>query len=131
MTPMLVVLPAIGSTDLRFALDSVPAVYGLAEEPYIVLTANAFALMGLRRMYFLIGGLLKRLVHLTYGLAIILGFIGVKLVLHALHALHAAGVPVPETGIPFSLAFIFLVLVVTAFTSLRASKKEARADGRP
>jgi tellurite resistance protein TerC len=128
MTPMLVVLPAIGSTDLRFALGSVPAVYGLAEEPYIVLTANAFALMGLRRMYFLIGGLLKRLVHLTYGLAIILGFIGVKLVLHALHA---SGVPVPETGIPFSLAFIFLVLAVTAFTSLRASKKEARADGRP
>lgn len=118
MTPMLMVMPAIGSTDLRFALGSVPAVYGLAEEPYIILTANAFALMGLRRLYFLIGSLLKRLVHLTYGLAIILGFIGVKLVLHALHA---AGVPVPETGIPFSLAF----------TSLRASKKEAQADGRP
>ena len=128
MTPMLVVMLAIGSTDLLFALDSIPASYGLTEEPYIVFTANAFALMGLRQLYFLIGGLLKRLVHLTYGLAIILGFIGVKL---ALHALHESGVPVPEIGIPFSLAFIFLVLVVTAFTSLRASKKEARADGRP
>ncbi|MCX5008654.1 TerC family protein [Streptomyces sp. NBC_00638] len=128
MTPMLVVMLAIGSTDLLFALDSIPAIYGLTEEPYIVFTANAFALMGLRQLYFLIGGLLKRLVHLTYGLAIILGFIGVKLVLHALHE---SGVPVPEIGIPFSLAFIFLVLAVTTFTSLRASKKEARADGMP
>jgi tellurite resistance protein TerC len=84
--------------------------------------------MGLCRLYFLIGGLLKRLVRLTYGLAIILGFIGVKLVLHALHE---SGVPVPEAGIPFSFAFIFLVLAVTTFTSLRASKKEVRADGRP
>ncbi|MFE1290249.1 TerC family protein [Streptomyces sp. NPDC058751] len=126
MTPMLVVMLAIGSTDLLFALDSIPAIYGLTDEPYIVFTANAFALMGLRQLYFLIGGLLKRLVHLTYGLSVILGFIGVKLVLHALHE---SGAHVPQIGIPFSLAFIFLVLAVTTFTSLRATKKEARADG--
>ena len=84
-TPMLVVMVAIGSTDVLFALDSIPAIYGLTEEPYIVFTANAFALLGLRQLYFLIGGLLERLVYLSQGLAIILGFIGVKLVLHALH----------------------------------------------
>ncbi|MFI9834101.1 TerC family protein [Streptomyces sp. NPDC051913] len=121
MTPMLVVMLAIGSTDLLFALDSIPAIYGLTEEPYIVFTANAFALMGLRQLYFLIGGLLKRLVHLSYGLSIILGFIGVKLLLHALHE---SGVHVPEISIPFSLGFIVLVLAVTTFTSLRASKKQ-------
>ncbi|WP_105972500.1 TerC family protein [Streptomyces geranii] len=121
MTPMLVVMLAIGSTDVLFALDSIPAIYGLTEDPYIVFTANAFALMGLRQLYFLIGGLLKRLVHLSYGLSIILGFIGVKLVLHALHE---SGVHVPEIGIPFSLGFIVLVLAVTTFTSLRASSKQ-------
>ncbi|GAA2251794.1 tellurium resistance protein TerC [Streptomyces ruber] len=123
MTPMLVVMLAIGSTDVLFALDSIPAIYGLTQDPYIVFTANAFALMGLRQLYFLIGGLLKRLVHLSYGLSIILGFIGVKLVLHALHE---SGVHVPEIGIPFSLGFIVLVLAVTTVTSLRASKKQAR-----
>jgi tellurite resistance protein TerC len=128
MTPMLVVMLAIGSTDLLFALDSIPAIYGLTEEPYIVFAANAFALMGLRQLYFLIGGLLKRLVHLSYGLSIILGFIGVKLLLHALHE---SGVHVPEIGIPFSLGFIVLVLAVTTFTSLRASRKqEPRAEER-
>ncbi|MDQ1034552.1 tellurite resistance protein TerC [Streptomyces sp. V3I8] len=121
MTPMLVVMLAIGSTDVLFALDSIPAIYGLTEEPYIVFTANAFALMGLRQLYFLIGGLLERLVHLSYGLSVILGFIGVKLVLHALHE---SGVHVPEIGIPFSLGFIVLVLAVTTFTSLRASKRQ-------
>ncbi|KKD09171.1 TerC family protein [Streptomyces sp. WM6386] len=121
MTPMLVVMLAIGSTDVLFALDSIPAIYGLTEDPYIVFTANAFALMGLRQLYFLIGGLLKRLVHLSYGLSIILGFIGVKLVLHALHE---SGVHVPEISIPFSLGFIVLVLAVTTFTSLRASRKQ-------
>ncbi|CAM5695381.1 hypothetical protein STENM36S_07935 [Streptomyces tendae] len=75
---------AIGFTDILFALDSIPAIYGLTQDPYIVFTANAFALMGLRQLYFLIGGLLKKLVHLSYGLSVILGFIGVKLVLHAL-----------------------------------------------
>ncbi|MFF6987787.1 TerC/Alx family metal homeostasis membrane protein [Streptomyces sp. NPDC010273] len=119
MTPMLVVMLAIGSTDVLFALDSIPAIYGLTQDPYIVFTANAFALMGLRQLYFLIGGLLKKLVHLSYGLSIILGFIGVKLVLHALHE---SGVHVPEISIPFSLGFIVLVLVVTTFTSLRATR---------
>ncbi|KFG71868.1 TerC family protein [Streptomyces mutabilis] len=121
MTPMLVVMLAIGSTDVLFALDSIPAIYGLTQDPYIVFTANAFALMGLRQLYFLIGGLLKRLVHLSYGLSIILGFIGVKLVLHALHE---SGVHVPEISIPFSLGFIVLVLAVTTVTSLVAARKQ-------
>jgi tellurite resistance protein TerC len=125
MTPMLVVMLAIGSTDVLFALDSIPAIYGLTQDPYIVFTANAFALMGLRQLYFLIGGLLRRLVHLSYGLSIILGFIGVKLVLHALHE---SGVHVPEIGIPFSLGFIVLVLAVTTVTSLRASRKQEAAE---
>ena len=85
VTPMLIVMLAIGTTDLLFALDSIPAIFGLTQEPYLVFTANAFALMGLRQLYFLLGGLLSKLVYLSYGLSIILGFIGVKLVLHALH----------------------------------------------
>jgi tellurite resistance protein TerC len=125
MTPMMVVMLAIGSTDVLFALDSIPAIYGLTQDPYIVFTANAFALMGLRQLYFLIGGLLKKLVHLSYGLSIILGFIGVKLVLHALHE---SGVHVPEISIPFSLGFIVLVLAVTTVTSLWASKKQEEAE---
>src|SRR4029078_8279853 len=75
----------LGTTDLLFALDSIPAIYGLTNEPYLVLTANIFALMGLRQLYFLIGGLLERLIYLSYGLAFLLGFIGVKLVFHAMH----------------------------------------------
>jgi tellurite resistance protein TerC len=125
MTPMLVVMLAIGSTDVLFALDSIPAIYGLTQDPYIVFTANAFALMGLRQLYFLIGGLLKKLVHLSYGLSIILGFIGVKLVLHALHE---SGVHVPEISIPFSLGFIVLVLAITTLTSLRAAKKQGETE---
>ncbi len=122
ITPMLVVILAIGTTDVLFAMDSIPAIFGLTQDPYIVFTANAFALMGLRQLYFLIGGLLKRLVHLSYGLSLILGFIGVKLLLHALHesGVHAA----PEIGIPFSLAFIALVLAVTTATSLFASRRD-------
>ena len=84
-TPMFIVMVAIGSTDLLFALDSIPAIYGLTQEPYIVFTANVFALMGLRQLYFLLGGLLQRLVYLTYGLSFILAFIGVKLILDAMH----------------------------------------------
>ncbi|MFE0854550.1 TerC family protein [Streptomyces mutabilis] len=125
MTPMLVVMLAIGSTDVLFALDSIPAIYGLTQDPYIVFTANAFALMGLRQLYFLIGGLLKKLVHLSYGLSIILGFIGVKLVLHALHE---SGVHVPEISIPFSLGFIVLVLAVTTVTSLVAARKQEERE---
>nr|WP_264200770.1 TerC family protein [Streptomyces sp. SID5606] len=123
MTPMLVVMLAIGFTDILFALDSIPAIYGLTQDPYIVFTANAFALMGLRQLYFLIGGLLKKLVHLSYGLSVILGFIGVKLVLHALHE---SGVHVPEIGIPFSLGFIVLVLAVTTATSLWSARRQER-----
>ena len=85
ITPMFIVIVALGTTDLLFALDSIPAIYGLTKEPYLVLTANIFALMGLRQLYFLIGGLLERLVYLSIGLAVLLGFIGVKLILHAMH----------------------------------------------
>ncbi|MFE5856068.1 TerC family protein [Streptomyces sp. NPDC056500] len=125
LTPLMVVMLAIGSTDILFALDSIPAIFGLTQDPYIVFTANAFALMGLRQLYFLIGGLLKRLVHLSYGLSVILGFIGVKLVLHALHE---NGVHVPEISIPFSLTVICGVLIVTTITSLIASKKQAERE---
>ncbi|MFF4383063.1 TerC family protein [Kitasatospora sp. NPDC001547] len=126
ITPMLIVMLAIGTTDVLFALDSIPAIFGLTQDPYIVFTANAFALMGLRQLYFLIGGLLKKLVHLSYGLSVILGFIGVKLVLHAAH--EAGAEWAPEIGIPFSLAFIVVVLAITTFTSLRASKKAEQAE---
>ncbi|OEJ96716.1 TerC family protein [Streptomyces thermolilacinus] len=126
LTPLMVVMLAIGTTDILFALDSIPAIFGLTQDPYIVFTANAFALMGLRQLYFLIGGLLKKLVHLSYGLSVILGFIGVKLVLHALHE---SGVHVPEISIPFSLAVICGVLVITTITSLIASRRQAAAEG--
>ncbi|MBY8876660.1 TerC family protein [Actinacidiphila acidipaludis] len=129
MTPMLVVMLAIGTTDVLFALDSIPAIFGLTQDPYIVFTANAFALMGLRQLYFLIGGLLKKLVHLSYGLSVILGFIGVKLVLHALHE---TGVHVPEISIPVSLGVIVGVLAVTTATSLVAARRqEAGAEHEP
>ncbi|WP_392754484.1 TerC family protein [Streptomyces sp. LN590] len=125
LTPLMVVMLAIGTTDVLFALDSIPAIFGLTQDPYIVFTANAFALMGLRQLYFLIGGLLKKLVHLSYGLSVILGFIGVKLVLHALHE---SGVHVPEISIPVSLGFICGVLVITTITSLIANKKQEAAE---
>ncbi|WP_406418400.1 TerC family protein [Streptomyces sp. NBC_00873] len=125
LTPLMVVMLAIGTTDVLFALDSIPAIFGLTQDPYIVFTANAFALMGLRQLYFLIGGLLKKLVHLSYGLSVILGFIGVKLVLHALHE---SGVHVPEISIPVSLGVICGVLVITTITSLLANKKQATAE---
>ncbi len=109
ITPMLVVIIALGSTDLLFALDSIPAIYGLTQEPYLVFTANVFALMGLRQLYFLLGGLLKKLVYLSIGLAVILGFIGVKLVFHAMHEYHLD----EKLGIPFSLEIpIWLSLTV-------------------
>ncbi|MEV0409345.1 TerC/Alx family metal homeostasis membrane protein [Streptomyces sp. NPDC050448] len=125
LTPLMVVMLAIGTTDVLFALDSIPAIFGLTQDPYIVFTANAFALMGLRQLYFLIGGLLKKLVHLSYGLSVILGFIGIKLVLHALHE---SGVHVPQISIPVSLGVICGVLVITTITSLTASKKQAAAE---
>jgi tellurite resistance protein TerC len=115
-TPMLIVIIAIGTTDLIFALDSIPAVFGLTTEAYIVFTANAFALMGLRQLYFLLGGLLDRLVYLSYGLAAVLGFIGVKLVLDALHG---NNVPFVNGGEPIGWAphipiWLSLVVIVSA-----------------
>ncbi|MFI9624133.1 TerC family protein [Streptomyces sp. NPDC052042] len=125
LTPLMVVMLAIGTTDVLFALDSIPAIFGLTQDPYIVFTANAFALMGLRQLYFLIGGLLKKLVHLSYGLSVILGFIGVKLVLHALHE---SGAHVPEISIPVSLGVICGILVITTITSLIAERRRKRAE---
>ena len=128
VTPMFIVMIAIGTTDLLFALDSIPAIFGLTDEPYIVFTANAFALMGLRQLYFLIGGLLDRLVYLSIGLAVILGFIGVKLILEAMSSVGIGWVP--HIGIEVSLVVIVVVLVVTTWLSLRKSAKDARA-GEP
>jgi tellurite resistance protein TerC len=133
VTPMLVVMLAIGTADVLFALDSIPAIFGLTEQTYLVLTANAFSLLGLRQLFFLVDGLLDRLVYLSYGLAAILGFIGVKLVLHALHANElpfvngGRQVHVPEIGTWTSLAFIVGVLAVTTVLSLRRTRHDARA----
>ena len=123
ITPMLFVIIALGSTDLLFALDSIPAIYGLTQEPYLVFTANVFALMGLRQLYFLIGGLLKRLVYLSLGLSVILAFIGVKLVLHALHEYHLADWAPFGGEIPIwlSLTVIIGTLIVTTVASLAKS----------
>lgn len=122
VTPMLVVMLAIGTTDILFALDSIPAIFGLTKEPFLVFASNAFALMGLRQLYFLLGGLLNRLIYLDTGLAVILGFIGVKLILEALHG---EGVSwAPEIGIVPSLAVIIAVLALTTWLSLRAVRKD-------
>lgn len=124
LTPMLLVMVAIGGTDILFALDSIPAIYGLTQNVFIVFTATAFSLMGLRQLYFLIDGLLDRLVYLNYGLAFILGFIGVKLILHALHENQLpfinGGDPVPvfEIEIAHSLIVIIVSLAVTVVASL-------------
>jgi tellurite resistance protein TerC len=125
VTPMLLTIVAIGFIDLVFAVDSIPAIYGLTNEAYIVFTANVFALMGLRQLYFLIGGLLERLVYLAQGLAVILAFIGVKLVFHALHVNELpfinGGQPllwVPEIPISFSLLFIGATIAVATVLSL-------------
>jgi len=124
------VMLAIGTTDVLFALDSIPAIYGLTKEPYLVLTSNIFALMGLRQLYFLIGGLLQRLIYLSYGLAFLLAFIGVKLVLHALHhnelpflnSGHHVGWA-PEIPIWLSLVVIVGTLAVTTVLSLYGSRR--------
>ncbi|MCF8569617.1 TerC family protein [Gordonia sp. HY002] len=133
ITPLLLVLIVIGFTDVLFALDSIPAIYGLTEEPYLVFTANAFALMGLRQLYFLLGGMLDKLIYLSYGLSLILAFIGVKLVLHALHE-NTLGfvnggepVAVPEISTGLSLGVIAGTLVVTTVASLVVSKRRARS----
>ncbi|HEV2058830.1 MAG TPA: TerC family protein [Solirubrobacteraceae bacterium] len=123
-TPLFLVLIAIGSTDILFALDSIPAVFGVTEVPFIVFAANAFALLGLRALYFLVSGLLDRLVYLSTGLSLILGFIGVKLVLHYLHTLDAA---FPEISTGLSLTVIIVVLAVTTVASLLKARRDPTA----
>ncbi|MFT4044232.1 MAG: TerC family protein [Gordonia sp. (in: high G+C Gram-positive bacteria)] len=136
-TPLLLVLIVIGFTDLLFALDSIPAIYGLTQQPYLVFTANAFALMGLRQLYFLLGGLLDRLIYLSYGLSFILAFIGVKLVMHALHEntlpfLNGGEhVAVPEISTPVSLLVIVVTLVVTTIASLTVSRRRDADSPEP
>ncbi|NNU26182.1 TerC/Alx family metal homeostasis membrane protein [Isoptericola sediminis] len=138
ITPMLIVMIAIGSADLLFAVDSIPAIFGLTQETYLVFAANAFSLLGLRQLYFLVDGLLDRLVFLNYGLAAILGFIGVKLVIHALHTNelpfvnggeHVAAIPEIPTAV--SLSFIVVVLAVTTVASLYKSRREERVGASP
>ncbi|HEX6230009.1 MAG TPA: TerC family protein [Solirubrobacterales bacterium] len=126
LTPLFLVLVAIGTTDILFALDSIPAVFGVTEEPYIVFAANAFALLGLRALFFLVSGLLDRLVYLSTGLSLILGFIGVKLIIAYLHKQNDA---IPEITVPVSLAVILTVLAVTTIASVIKARgdPEARA----
>jgi tellurite resistance protein TerC len=132
MTPMVLVMIAIGGTDIMFALDSIPAIFGLTQNIYIVFTATAFSLLGLRQLYFLLDDLLDRLIYLAIGLAAILGFIGVKLVLHALHENNVPfindGEPVPVTEIStgLSLSVIVGVLVITVVASLTSAKGRAQ-----
>ncbi|MCW2629667.1 TerC family protein [Mycobacterium sp.] len=141
VTPMFLVIVALGTTDLLFALDSIPAIYGLTQQPYLVFTANVFALMGLRQLYFLLADLLRRLVYLSRGLAFILAFIGVKLVLHALHENKlpfingGEHVPVPQIPTLLSLGVIIVTLLVTAVASLYKTrvndvKKDAENPGK-
>lgn len=131
LTPMLLVMVAIGATDILFAFDSIPAIFGLTQEPYIVFTATAFSLMGLRQLYFLIDGLLDRLVYLSYGLAAVLGFIGVKLVLHAMHENNlpfindGQNIPVVEIPTTLSLLVIVVILAITVVISLYSPKGKA------
>jgi TerC family integral membrane protein len=126
LTPLAVVVVAIFATDVVFAIDSVPAVYGITEDPYLVFTTNAFALLGLRALYFVLHSALAKLVHLNHGLAIILAFIGVKLVLHWAHGVWPA---VPEIPTPVSLGVIVVVLGVVTLTSLRSRHTaDARSD---
>jgi tellurite resistance protein TerC len=132
LTPMLLVMIAIGGTDILFALDSIPAIFGLTQNVYLVFTATAFSLLGLRQLYFLIDGLLDRLVYLAYGLAVILAVIGIKLILHALHE---NNIPIINDGQPvkvveistgLSLGVIVGVLVVTVIASLVSDKGKAQ-----
>ena len=135
-TPMFIVMVAIGSADVMFAVESIPAIFGLTKEPFLVFTANAFALMGLRQLYFLLGGLLRELHYLTVGLSVILGFIGVKMILEALHSNtlpflnNGHGLHVPTINIGLSLTIIIGVLAITALASIIKSKRDAAAAAR-
>jgi tellurite resistance protein TerC len=134
-TPMIIVFAAIGVTDLLFAIDSIPAIFGITTSPFIVFTANIFALMGLRQLYFLLGGLLDRLKYLHYGIAFILAFIGVKLFFHALHTNQVpfinGGEPVPwapEISTWASLIVIVLSMAVATIASLISSSRDKKRD---
>jgi tellurite resistance protein TerC len=134
LTPLAIALVAIGSADVLFAVDSIPAIFGVTQDTFLVFAANAFSLLGLRQLYFLVDGLLDRLVHLAYGLAVILAFIGVKLVVHALHTNELpfvnGGQPVevvPEVPTWLSLVVIAGTLAVTTVTSLRATRRRVAA----
>jgi len=137
MTPMMIVMLAIGMTDILFALDSIPAIYGLTDVPYIVFTANAFALLGLIELYFLIGGLLKQLVYLSFGLALVLVFIGIKLVIEAMHTntlpFLNGGEPIhllPAIPTWLSLVIILSILAITTVASLLKSRRDQTAASR-
>lgn len=137
ITPMMLCIIAIGTADVMFAVDSIPAIYSLTGEPFLVFSANAFSLLGLRQLYFLLDGLLDRLGYLSYGLSVILGFIGIKLILHALHENKLpflnGGQPVhgvPEIQTETSLLVIVGVLVVTVVASLWKNKRD-QASGTP
>src|SRR4051794_12702131 len=138
ITPLAVALIAIGTADVIFAVDSIPAIFGLTQETYLVFAANAFSLLGLRQLYFLIDGLLDRLVYLAYGLAVILGFIGAKLVIHALHTNELPFInggehvtAIPEISTSLSLAVIVGTLVVTTVASLARRRPEPVPAGEP
>ena len=131
LTPLVIVISAIGMANVIFALDSIPAIFGLTQDAYIVLTANAFALMGLRQLYFLIGGLLERIVYLNVGLSVILAFIGVKLIIEALHGSHIddiGAIHLPDIGILTSLGFIIGTLFVTTVVSLLKTARDNRRE---
>ena len=138
VTPLFVALLSIGFIDVMFAFDSIPAIFGITQESFLVFTANAFALLGLRQLYFLLNGLLDKLVYLPYGLAVVLGFIGLKLLLHALHENNlpfingGRGVEwAPEISVSVSLGVIVVTLVVTVIASLvRSAMDEEGADER-
>jgi tellurite resistance protein TerC len=120
-TPLVIAVSAIALANVVFALDSIPAIFGLTQDAFVIFTANAFALMGLRQLYFLVGGLLERLIYLNLGLSAILAFIGLKLVIEALHGSHIdhlGSVPLPEIGILTSLIFIVVVLSASAVASV-------------
>lgn len=126
-----IALVSLALTNVVFSLDSIPAIFGLTKDAYIVTTANIFALMGLRQLYFLIGGLLTKLVYLSKGLSVILGFIGVKLILEAFHGIgihQISGVHIPEISLNTSLFVIITCLIITTITSLIASSKSKVAE---
>ncbi|MGC5617044.1 TerC family protein [Georgenia sp. Z1491] len=127
ITPLMLCIFALGAADVMFAVDSIPAIFGITQEAYLVFAANAFSLLGLRQLYFLIDGLLDRLVYLHYGLAAILGFIAVKLLIHAFHGYDLL-MGIPEPTIAVSLSFIVGVLVITVVASI-AKSRSIRSSG--